>query len=144
MEEMQQSQAENLMSVLQIEMNMEATRQARLAATVDPEEREMLNDLFDAQRLASQGRIANLVAADKKKLSEKVGKFVKHKKVADKVADFSVIGSIVDNEGASLASSSQQSDGVPKQKMPSKFFQEPPPISPTDFMVTKINVSEEA
>ena len=129
------------MSVLQIEMNMEASRQARLAATKDLEEREMLGDLFDAQRKAAQGRIEALVAEDKRKLSVKVGKFVKHKKIADKVEDFSLIGSILDKGSSAVSSkthTSLQSDGVPKNKQPDNQS-----VSPLDFMATQIQVTDE-
>jgi len=85
-EEMQASQSALLLSVLQIEMNLEATRESRLAETgEDGGERARLEEMFEAQRRASRGRIEGMVEENRRRLEEKVRKIVRHKKVADKV-----------------------------------------------------------
>ena len=73
------------MTILQIEMNMEASRQSRLAAVKDPEEAAKLEVLFEQQRDACVGRIEGIKADYRELIREKVGKLVRYKKVGVKV-----------------------------------------------------------
>ncbi|GMH55873.1 hypothetical protein TrRE_jg8408, partial [Triparma retinervis] len=73
-EEMQRVHAENLMSILQIEMNMEASRQVKLERVTDPEERDLMEALFESQREATQARISILKERHREELGGKVKK----------------------------------------------------------------------
>ncbi|GMI33956.1 hypothetical protein TrCOL_g13248 [Triparma columacea] len=84
-EEMQKVYAENLMSILQIEMNMEASRQVKLDRVTDPEERDLVEALFESQREATQARIRLLKERHQEELGGKVKKLVRYKKVGQKV-----------------------------------------------------------
>eukprot|EP00519_Triparma_laevis_P008938 CAMPEP_0182503336 /NCGR_PEP_ID=MMETSP1321-20130603/15153_1 /TAXON_ID=91990 /ORGANISM="Bolidomonas sp., Strain RCC1657" /LENGTH=123 /DNA_ID=CAMNT_0024708489 /DNA_START=56 /DNA_END=424 /DNA_ORIENTATION=- len=81
-EEIQRSQGEEMMAVLQIEMNMEASRQEKLSKVRDPEEYKKLESLFQIQRETSQARIEILRLKHSEVLSTKVKKLVKYKKTA--------------------------------------------------------------
>ncbi|GMI29594.1 hypothetical protein TeGR_g13450 [Tetraparma gracilis] len=84
LEELQKTQGENLLSILQIEMSMEASRQERLAQVSDPDELEKMTALFDAQRQACQDRIEAMKAEHQLQLGDKAKKLVRYKKVAAK------------------------------------------------------------
>ena len=146
-EEIQTSQAENLMAVLQIEMNVEASRQERLAQCRDPEELEAMEELFDAQRLASKNRLALMAKKNKQILNMKVKKIVKHKKVADRLENFPA-DSFAQGQGSfdssfqtvAEASASPQSKTTTEGKVKevSAFFESggmTPSPSPADFFI---------
>lgn len=97
-EELQRVHAENLMTVLQTEMNMEASRQVKLERVKDPEERDLMEALFQSQREATQARIAHLKERHKEELQQKVKKLVRYKKRATKDGR-----SEGDNESATLS-----------------------------------------
>ena len=83
-EELQRAQLDYLMSVIQIEMNMEASRSARLDRVVYPDERRQLEGLFATQREASQARIRLIKLDHDKVLKEKVERMGAKLKTAKK------------------------------------------------------------
>ena len=84
LEELQRAQGEFLMGVLQIEMNMEASRAERFAQIVDPEEKAQMEKLLNTQRASSQARIKLIKLDHEKVLKEKVAKLVPYTKTATK------------------------------------------------------------
>ncbi len=83
---LQKTQASNLLSVLQTEMNMEATRQQRLGRVKDPEERRRMEELYDVQREAARGRIEELRRKDGEIVKQRVRKIIRYKKKASKLS----------------------------------------------------------
>jgi len=84
LDELQRTQATSIMSILQIEMNMEASRSHRLTLVSDPEEKEKMEELFEAQREACRMRIEGIKGEHRRLVGEKVEKIVRYKKVAVK------------------------------------------------------------
>ncbi len=82
-DELQRAQLDYLMNVIQVEMNMEASRTKRLDRVVDPDERRQLALLFDTQREASQARI-NLIKLDHERvLKDKIERMADAKRASN-------------------------------------------------------------